>query len=670
PFSFSGLGDLLESRLDDALGSLPAPQRRALRVALLLDEAPELPPEPHAVAAAVKSVLRVLAQEGAVLVAIDDVQWLDAPTAEAVAYALRRVEREPIGALCAERSDRHRARLPLGLDRSRLPTELVEVGGLSLGALHALLRSRLGTPFPRPVLTRIASESGGNPFIALELARALKRRGDLHVAPGALPVPETIADLLRERLEALPSRTLEALRAVALMADPTEDQALAVTRDPSALEAAAAAGVLELAGRRVRFSHPLLASAVATGTPPGRRRELHSLLSTAVSDPEERARHLALAADGPSEAACEELESAAALAGARGAPASAAELLMLALPLTEPGSVERGWRRKRQAADYLFLAGETRAARVLLEELVEAMPRGPERARALASLAWAREDDFGASARLLDEARDEAGDDPALLAAVYLMRSDIVAIRGDSFRARDDARLALAAAERAGDVALLASCLAQVLEFDGICGEPVDDGQLEHVLALERHIRTLHGRTPPSYVAGSCYLRDGRLDEARAAFEAALARAEAEGVENWRADTLLRLSVTEARAGNLELADEYARTGLEVAEQAGMEQLTSALLCGCAFVALLRGRADEARATAQRGLELSLATGDQAYATSNEALLGLIDFATGAYERAADRLWPLRDRLELLGRRPSPSRGLLATTVEALVAAG
>src|SRR5581483_3135053 len=415
-----------------------------------------------------------------------------------------------------------------------------------------------------------------------------------------------------------------------------------VTRDPSALEAAAAAGVLELAGRRVRFSHPLLASAVATGTPPGRRRELHSLLSTAVSDPEERARHLALAADGPSEAACEELESAAALAGARGAPASAAELLMLALPLTEPGSVERGWRRKRQAADYLFLAGETRAARVLLEELVEAMPRGPERARALASLAWAREDDFGASARLLDEARDEAGDDPA----------------------------ALAAAERAGDVALLASCLAQVLEFDGICGEPVDDGQLEHVLALERHIRTLHGRTPPSYVAGSCYLRDGRLDEARAAFEAALARAEAEGVENWRADTLLRLSVTEARAGNLELADEYARTGLEVAEQAGMEQLTSALLCGCAFVALLRGRADEARATAQRGLELSLATGDQAYATSNEALLGLIDFATGAYERAADRLWPLRDRLELLGRRPSPSRGLLATTVEALVAAG
>src|SRR5581483_10362615 len=525
PFSFSGLGDLLESRLDDALGSLPAPQRRALRVALLLDEAPELPPEPHAVAAAVKSVLRVLAQEGAVLVAIDDVQWLDAPTAEAVAYALRRVEREPIGALCAERSDRHRARLPLGLDRSRLPTELVEVGGLSLGALHALLRSRLGTPFPRPVLTRIASESGGNPFIALELARALKRRGDLHVAPGALPVPETIADLLRERLEALPSRTLEALRAVALMADPTEDQALAVTRDPSALEAAAAAGVLELAGRRVRFSHPLLASAVATGTPPGRRRELHSLLSTAVSDPEERARHLALAADGPSEAACEELESAAALAGARGAPASAAELLMLALPLTEPGSVERGWRRKRQAADYLFLAGETRAARVLLEELVEAMPRGPERARALASLAWAREDDFGASARLLDEARDEAGDDPA----------------------------ALAAAERAGDVALLASCLAQVLEFDGICGEPVDDGQLEHVLALERHIRTLHGRTPPSYVAGSCYLRDGRLDEARAAFEAALARAEAEGVENWRADTLLRLSVTEARAGNLEL---------------------------------------------------------------------------------------------------------------------
>ena len=668
PFAFAGLSDLLEARLAEVADELPPPQGRALRVAFLIEDAPDQPPERHAVAAAVRNVLRVLARESPVLVAIDDVQWLDGSTAEALEFTFRRLEKEPIGLLCAERTER-RDRIPLALDRSGLETRFVPVGGLSIGALHHLLRIRIGMSFSRPTLGRIEVESGGNPFIALEIARALQRRGIVRLDSTTALVPATVAELVSERLQVLPPGALEFLRVVALMADPTEEQTLAVVADPAGLDAAVSAGFVKVEGRRLRFTHPLLASAVASSIPPVRRRELHAALAAVVPNPEERARHLALAADGPSERTCTELEAAARLAAARGAPASAGELLELACSLTPPESEELRRRRMLQAADHFSLAGETLASRALLEELVQSMPPGPERADALARLAWGREDDFEAASRLLDEALREAGDDPARRADIHLFRSDILAIRGDRAEARKEARAALAAAERTDDEALLASSLAQVVMFDWLCDEPVDNGMLERALAIEQNVSALRLRTPPSHVAGIWYYTAGRLDEARAALEAALARSEAEGVEYWRADTLLRLSLTEGRAGNLERSEDRAAEGLEVAEQLGLEQLTSALLYGCGLAAVWRGRPDEARDHAERGVRLSVSVGDEVYSASNEALLGFIDLTIGEYERAANRLTELSGRVERVVRRGN-AQAVLANAVEALIGAG
>ena len=164
------------------------------------------------------------------LVVIDDVQWLDRPSEAAIGFAVRRLEREPVGLLCAQRTTRPGAEPPLELDRARQPADFLPVGALSLGALHGMLRTRLGTSFSRQMLRRIETDSGGNPFIALEIARALARRGMTRAGAGALPVPDTLSGLVSERLGELPPAVLDAVRLVAVMPDAPFDQYLAAGR--------------------------------------------------------------------------------------------------------------------------------------------------------------------------------------------------------------------------------------------------------------------------------------------------------------------------------------------------------------------------------------------------------------------------------------------------------
>ena len=204
--AFAGLADLLETHLDEVLPRLPAPQRRALQVALLLEDAAPTPPEPNVIAAALRSALLVLAARAPVVVVIDDVQWLDPPTAAAAGFALRRLAGHQVGLLCAQRTGESDGGLPLELERADLRVEVVPIGGLSLGALHRMLRTTLGQSFSHPLLRRIHADSGGNPLVALEIARALLRRGMTRVASGPLPIPDTLAGLVGERLRDLPAR--------------------------------------------------------------------------------------------------------------------------------------------------------------------------------------------------------------------------------------------------------------------------------------------------------------------------------------------------------------------------------------------------------------------------------------------------------------------------------
>ena len=207
--SFAALRDLLEHAYDETAAKLPAPQRRALAVALLREE-PEAPLDRGAVSAAFLTLLRERSRIGRVLVVVDDVQWLDRPTAAALEFAIRRLRDEPVGLVLALRSDGS-GQVALGLDRALSPERMqrITLGPLSLGALQAMFRARLGRSWPRPLLRRIHENSAGNPFFALEIARALERDW---VSPGsALPVPRDLEELLRARIDVLPASARSAL---------------------------------------------------------------------------------------------------------------------------------------------------------------------------------------------------------------------------------------------------------------------------------------------------------------------------------------------------------------------------------------------------------------------------------------------------------------------------
>ena len=667
--AFAGLADLLGSRLDEVLPGLPPPQRRALGAALLTEDAPAAPPEPRVIAVAFRNAMLTLAATAPVLVVIDDVQWLDGPTGSAVGFALRRLETERVGLLCAQRTDRPGADLPLDLERAAIGAEVLPLGGLSLGALHRLLSTRLAIPLSHPALRRVHAESAGNPFVALEIGRALARRGIVRVNDGPLPVPDTLSGLIGERLRELPPSVAGALGIVAVMPGARVSRYLTAGMAGTDLDAAVLAGVLEVDSGRLRFSHPLLASAVLGAIPPARLRELHAAAARHAENAEEKARHRALAADGPDEQIAAELDEAAQLAERRGAPDVAAELLELAASRTPADQTSDKHRRLLSAGKLLHVAGETRAAAAVLNDLAASMPPGPQHAAVIAELGWNNEDDLEEGSRLLEQALAEAGEAPALCASIHIFLSDHWAIRGDVTMARTEAYRALECAERTGDPALLAPLLAKVFFNDWRCDREVDERQLERALDLERQAASLmNAMEPPSQMAGMYLMRVGRMDEAAEALERVLARAEAEGVEYLRADLQRLLSVIASCAGDPHRGMELAQAGLGLAEQLDRGQLASAELYACAFAALQLGQPDAVIEFTRRGQELSRKVGDRIFLRCHEIHPGELDVALGNYAAATAQLRPLLAYIPELGRNFASE--LMPEAIEAMIGAG
>ena len=331
--SYSAVADLVGAAFEETESELPPLQRRALEAALLLGETDE-PADARTTSAALVAVLHALASRGPVLLAVDDVQWLDAASEQALAFAARRLP-AGLALLVARRVEE----TPTCRSGSRaLPDdrrERVVIGPLSMAALHHLISGRLGTSLSRPLLIRLADASGGNPFFALEIARALGRDVGGHEP---LPVPRSIEELVAARVAA-PS--LDA-RIVALAAAALSQPTVATVVEAfdgegdarAAVIEAEDAGVLVAERDRIRFTHPLLASVVYGSAARERRRRLHERLATVVVDPEERARHLALGTTRADEDVAAEIERAAARAARRGAPQAAADLLAASARLT------------------------------------------------------------------------------------------------------------------------------------------------------------------------------------------------------------------------------------------------------------------------------------------------------------------------------------------------
>ena len=391
--------------------------------ALVLSEAGDDPAGERAVALGFLGVLRSLAEAGAVVVAVDDTQWLDEPTAGVLEFAARRLREEPVGLLLARRSTGDEP-APLGLAQAFPEERLrrIRLGPLSLRELHRLLFGRLGVDLRLPALRRLREASGGNPFFALEIGRALVRSGSDADPAGALPVPETLRELVRDRLAALPARTRDALLAASALSQPTLGLVEAAVADgadaSSALARALEADVIELDQERIRFTHPLLASTLYAEASPERRRQLHRRLAAASADPEEKARHLALAANGPDATVASALDHAAIAARSRGATDVAALLTEQARQLTPPAQSADLWRRTMKAVEYTYEAGDSRRALQLGQEAVALAPGSRDRANALNILARVNLcANFPQAVDHWEEALAEADIDPATRAA-------------------------------------------------------------------------------------------------------------------------------------------------------------------------------------------------------------------------------------------------------------
>ena len=371
--SFSGIGDLLDPVLEKALAPLPAAQHRALSRALVLGDDEGPPPDPHAIGLALLNALRALADEVPVVVAVDDVQWLDPASASGLAYAGRRLRSERVGVLLSRRSGLDSillTELRRALPRDRVMT--VDVGPLDAGALHHVVQSHLGLVLPRPVLDEVRDASGGNPFYALEIVRTLQRSGVSVDGAQPLPIPESLHDLVHGRLLALPPQCREFLLAAAAHAHPTIDvteAASGIDRE-AGLRPALEAHVVDLDQSRIRFTHPLLAAGAYETDDPARRAEIHARLAELLDDPEARAWQLAASIESPDEAVAEALEEAAKHARRRGALRSAALMLDRASELTPPIAADDALRRAVDAAYLHFESGDSRRAEAQLRDVI------------------------------------------------------------------------------------------------------------------------------------------------------------------------------------------------------------------------------------------------------------------------------------------------------------
>ena len=670
--SFAGLSELLGDVLRDALDSLLPPRRRALEVALRLEEPGEGSPDPLAIALAVHDVLRVSAQQGPVLVAVDDVQWLDAASAGALEVALRRLRTDRIGVLVASRRS-PAATVPLGLDRS-LPDQrltVLSVGPLSLGALHHLLRDRLGLELSRPELARVQEVSGSNPYFALELGRELVRTQARPSVGRNLRVPQSLRELVGGRLAQLPVETADVLLEISAMARPTVELVAAVHGDlervRQSISVAGAEEIVVLDDSRVRFAHPLLASICYDRAPVWKRRAVHRALAAAVIDIEERARHLALAAEGPDATVAAELEAAADQAVARGASAAAAELLELAAQLT-PDDPAVSRQRRRRAAGFHRLAGNATRAQTMLEQLLGDVSPGTERADILFELAMAT---LGtpAFAGLYEQVWPDVEEDDARFARWLAFRAWARLMEPDNVRALADARAALEKAERVGDPELVAMVIARLGQIEMWAGE-VTPGLLERGAELATRERLpLDFWVNPRFWLARLRVRQGRLQEARAMFTAMEGETLARGDEQTRTHILWYQCILEWLGGNWHVALELANEGCILGEQmvfannGGWKGRVKAL------IETDLGLAEQARASAEEGLAETRALGNEVFVLLSLGVLGRLELALGNLEQAGGYLAELPARLASSGLS-DPTQTIWADAIETLIALG
>ena len=660
--AFGGLADLLGDIDAEVLDQLPAPQRKAVDVALLRAEPDESGVDPRAIAAGTTTILRRLAAERPLVVAIDDAQWLDSTTAEALMFAARRLAGASVGFLATVRTPASPALVGLATNLPDVRVQRIALGPLGVTHLYHLFVARLGKELPRATIVRIAEVSGGNPFHALEIARQVVD-GGLPDPAAPLPVPASVLDVARDRVRRLPPSTRAALLRVAALNRPTT-----ALVDPADLAPAEADGLVQVGfDGRISFSHPLFGAAVYCDATTCDRRVVHASLAGVVTDPEERARHEALASTGPDSAVAARLAKAGQRARIRGATAAAAELAELAVRLTPLEAAEDRLRREIEHADHLLAAGQPIRAQEVLEEAIEWAEPGELREEARLSL--------GLVCRQTDKTRSIAHCELALVSATTPeLRARARATLGLLYETSDVATATVHSAAAAAGFAELGDTGSWAVATLGHCwhelqlGHGADDATFEQALAAQLKRRPAGpwwSGLPPVWA-----MAHDDLEASRAGLVTALERARQAGTEGNLGLLQAVIAQIDAWRGEPEVADAGIDEAVELARLGGSPATLADVLRVRASIDAGRGRVERARETLGQAWAEQGHRVEGRFVFATEAILGFIAHSLGEAEEADRQFTAATAALHLAGVRETPWYRFHGDHVEALLALG
>ncbi|MGK5731979.1 AAA family ATPase [Streptomyces sp. URMC 124] len=725
--AFAALHQLLRPVVGLA-DALPGAQRDAVRAALGLAE-PTAAQDGFLVSAGVLSLLAEAASDGGLVCVVDDFQWVDQASADALLFAARRFGGgDGVGLLIGTRDDAG-ARRALGA----LPS--LELRGLDAAGARDVLAERADAAPAPGVVETVTAATGGNPLALRETAGLLtpdQLAGRVPL-PDPLPVGEGVTAVYGDRIARLPEETRLVLLAAALegRGDARLIRAAAgrLGADPGALEAAEAAGIVEIRPPHVHFLHPLIRAAAHAGAAPAARRAVHRRLAELLAedgDHDRAARHRAEAATGPDEDVAAALAAAGEHARARGGYADAAGLLTRAAALTpdpavrarrltdtataawlgaRPGRAHSALAAARDLAREPLLRAEiarldarfelssgnaAEALRTLLSavETVEAAEETADPARERADTAGAATGVAGVGGGVAGSGwpEERAGATRRVVLALLADAAEAASAVGDTRAAVRIGRRAAAVTappgvpEDAGDAFLRDVLTGMGTLYDG------DADRGTHL--LRRALAALPdddpgyagpGRAGPGSAAESPAARLlwaaaaasllGERDAA-ARYGARAGRvARVSGMVGTLPVVLENAATAERMNSGFALSAALSEEGLALARETGLDNSVAAHLANLAVCAAVRGREDECRDRAREALAIAIPHRLGLRAGVASYALGLLDLGLGRFDRAHERLTALASAGPGAGHH-LVVWGSAADRVEAAVAAG
>jgi len=658
---FSGLFDVCRPLLG-RLGELPERQREALEGALGIGVGGSV--NRFMLGAATLSLLAAAAEDAPVLVLLDDAQWLDAASADALLFAARRLAAERVAVLMAAR-DREGRGVALGR------FETLALAGVDAAAAAALLAGKTGREVAPAVADRVRHATGGSPLALVEAAAALSpgQLLGLEPVPDPVPVGAGIERAFAERASGLPEPARRALLVAAIgssaRVEPVVEALRLLGLEERSLEPAEDAGLVAVEGGRLGFRHPLVRSAVVQAAAASERRRAHRALAEALAgrSQEEQAWHLAAAALGPDEQAATALAEAGRLTRARSGWASAALALERSARLTPDADTRR--LRLVEAAESAWVAGRIESTLALTEELLDNGAADPGSAQVV-RLRSHIELHCGDVPRALAHLREGAAlferDDPGVAVALLADAVEAAELVGEPDRALEAATRADALAPGDGEALFVAEfARGQALRLSG---RPADArAHLERALALLAASHELQASMRALTRGAHAARWLGRLPEGLALAGRAAHLARDQGAFGPLAHALAASSGLAAQAGHWREAGAHASEGLELARESRCAWASTGCLEQLAWLAAAHGRDERCRAHATEALDVAARAGFRS--DRARVALGLLELGLGHAHEAA-RAYETIDPATL--RRADPEAG--AALVEAHLRGG